>query len=76
MQVWLERYLFKGKVIFSASMKCLRIRAQAKIKIKNRQRTLEKYRFNIEDDKKAKISCVRVPLNSHREVLFLREIYR
>ncbi len=28
MQVWLERYLFKRKVIFSTSMKCLRIRAQ------------------------------------------------
>jgi hypothetical protein len=25
--VWLERYLFKQKVIFSTSMKCLRIRA-------------------------------------------------
>jgi hypothetical protein len=28
MQVWLERYIFKRKVIFSTSMKCLRIRAQ------------------------------------------------
>jgi hypothetical protein len=27
MQVWLERYLFKRKVIFSTSVKCLRIRA-------------------------------------------------
>jgi hypothetical protein len=27
MQVWLERYLFKRKVIFSTSMKCLRIMA-------------------------------------------------
>jgi hypothetical protein len=27
MQVWLERYLFKRKVIFSTFMKCLRIRA-------------------------------------------------
>jgi hypothetical protein len=28
MQVWSERYLFKRKVVFSTSMKCLRIRAQ------------------------------------------------
>jgi hypothetical protein len=28
MQVWLERYVFKRKVIFSTSMKCLRIRAR------------------------------------------------
>jgi hypothetical protein len=28
MQVWLERYLFKRKVILSTSMKCLRIRAR------------------------------------------------
>ncbi len=27
MQVWLERYLFKRKVVFSAPMKCFRIRA-------------------------------------------------
>ncbi len=28
MQVWAERYVFKRKVVFSAPMKCLRIRAQ------------------------------------------------
>jgi hypothetical protein len=34
-----------------------------KRKFKNRQRTLKKYWFNIEDDKKDKISRVGVPLN-------------
>jgi hypothetical protein len=41
---------------------------QAKEKFKNRQRTLKKYRFNIEDDKKAKISRVRVPLKEDLSV--------
>ncbi len=33
MQVWLERYLFKLKVVFSTFMKCLRIQAQGEIYI-------------------------------------------
>jgi hypothetical protein len=50
-------------------IKILKLNDQAKEKFKNRQRTLKKYRFNVEDDKKAKISRVRVPLRQPRRLL-------